>query len=58
MKKVREEDELVALLKRGQIRPEDLQEDQKSADALVDELDKLVVNPDELRAKLGLARKP
>lgn len=58
MKKVHDEDELLALLKRGQIRPEDLQEDQKSADGLVDELDKLVVNPDELRAKLGLARKP
>lgn len=57
MTKAREEDELVALLRSGEIRPADLQDDMETTDVTVDELDKLVVNPDHLRAFLGLRRK-
>lgn len=55
-KKAPDDDELLELLRRGQVRASDLDEPapDEPTDVLRDDLDELVVDANELRQRLGL----
>lgn len=60
MKNAPNDDELIELLRRGQVQASDLDEpspNQPTADVLRDDLDELVVDAELLRQHLGLRRK-